>query len=135
MYLYGCVSLMAPECVVCVCVFFLFIPFYCKASYVCTNFIVIIGHIGHRTLFNKLLPSYVVSVSVCFIFPLQRRNFGNTPNQKDNDMKDYMWIKYDDEYIYIYIFSSIKNAINVNCLIDDPLLLCNNYSQGVIINI
>ena len=39
-------------------------------------------------------------------------------------------------YVYIYIYSSIKNAINANCLIiDDPLLLCNKDSQGVIINI
>ena len=32
---------------------------------------------------------------------------------------------------------SVKNAINANCLliIDDPLLLCNKDSQGVIINI
>ena len=33
-------------------------------------------------------------------------------------------------------YSSIKNAINANCLIvDDSLLLCNKDSQGVIINI
>ena len=39
-------------------------------------------------------------------------------------------------YIYIYIYSRIKNAFNANCLIiDDPLLLCNKDSQGVIINI
>ena len=38
--------------------------------------------------------------------------------------------------IYIYIYSSVKNAINANCLIiNDPLLLCNKDSQGVIINI
>ena len=31
----------------------------------------------------------------------------------------------------MYIYSSIKNAINANCLtIDDPLLLCNKDSQG-----
>ena len=41
-----------------------------------------------------------------------------------------------DNYIYIYILSSIKNVIQANCLIiDDPLLLCNKDSQGVIINI
>ena len=42
-------------------------------------------------------------------------------------------------YIYkyiLYIFSSIKNAINANCLIiGDPLLFCNKDSQGVMINI
>ena len=39
-------------------------------------------------------------------------------------------------YIYIYIYSRIKNAINANYLIiDEPLLLCNKDSQGVIINI
>ena len=39
-------------------------------------------------------------------------------------------------YIYIFIYSCIKNAINANCLIiDDPLLLCNKDSQGVIISI
>ena len=38
--------------------------------------------------------------------------------------------------MYIYIYSSKKNAINANCLIiDDSLLLCNKDSQGVIINI
>ena len=38
-------------------------------------------------------------------------------------------------YIYIYIYICIKNAIKGNCLIiDDPLLLCNKDSQGVIIN-
>ena len=39
--------------------------------------------------------------------------------------------------IYIYIYSSIKNTIiiNASCLItDDPLLLCNEDSHGVIIN-
>ena len=46
---------------------------------------------------------------------------------------------YEYVYIYIYIYiyiSSIKNAINGNCLIiDDPLLLCNKDCQGVIISI
>ena len=38
--------------------------------------------------------------------------------------------------LYIYIYSSVKNAINANCLIiDDPLLLCNKDSQGIMINI
>ena len=33
-------------------------------------------------------------------------------------------------YIYIYLYSSITNAINANCLIiDDSLLLCNKDSQ------
>ena len=51
-----------------------------------------------RTLFNKLLSSYVISVSECFIFHPQRRSFGYTPNRKDNDI----WIKFDDELIYIH---------------------------------
>ena len=41
-------------------------------------------------------------------------------------------------YIYIdrYIYFSKKNAINTNCLIiNDPLLLCQKDSQGVVINI
>ena len=38
--------------------------------------------------------------------------------------------------MHIYIYSSIKNAINANCLIiDNPLLRYNKDSQGVIINI
>ena len=38
--------------------------------------------------------------------------------------------------MYIYIYPSVKNAINANCLIiDDALLLCNKDSEGFIINI
>ena len=49
----------------------------------------------------------------------------------------YMYTPSSCIYMYIYIlYSSIKNAINTNCLtIDNTLLLCNKGSQGVIINI